>query len=71
MVFFASGDGSKGMNVTKCLKKRAIKVEILGMLKFLEIFSSISVELVIYSEHLQKIFRQFEKYILAYNEAIF
>jgi len=53
MVFFASGDGSKGMNVTKCLKKRAIKVEILGMLKFLEIFSSISVELVIYLEHLQ------------------
>lgn len=59
------------MNVTKCLKKRAIKVEILDMVKFLEIFSKISVKLVIYLEHLQKIFRQFEKYILAYNEEIF
>lgn len=49
----------------------AIKVEILGMLKFLEIFSSVSVKLVSHLEHLQKIFRQFQKYIPAYNEAIF
>jgi len=49
----------------------SIKVEILGTLKFLEIFSSISVKLVSYLEHLQKVFRQFQKYILAYNEAIF
>lgn len=49
----------------------AIKVETLGTLTFLEIFSSISVKLVSHLEHLQKIFRQFQKYISAYNEAIF
>lgn len=59
------------MNVKKCLKKRSIKVKNSGMLEFLKIFSSISVKLVSYLEHLQKIFRQFQNYILAYNEAIF
>lgn len=49
----------------------AINVEILGMLKFLEICLSVSVKLVSHLEHLQKIFRQFQKYVPAYNEAIF
>lgn len=59
------------MNVKKCLKKRSIKVKNSGMLEFLKIFSSISAKLVSDLEHLQKIFRQFQNYILAYNEAIF
>lgn len=70
--FFATVEGSKGMNVTKYWKKMAVKVENLGTLKFLEIFFlGVSVKLTCHFNHLQKIFRQFQKYILAYNKGIF
>lgn len=68
--FFATVEGHKGVNITKDGKDMTIKVENLGTLKFLEIFLGVSVMLTCYFNHLQKIFRQFQKYILAYNKAI-
>lgn len=69
--FFATVEGSKVMNITKYGKEMTIKVENLGTLKFPEIFFlGVSVMLTSYFNHLKKIFRQFQKYILAYNKAI-
>lgn len=69
--FFATVEGHKGRNVTTYGKEMTIKVENLGALKFLEIFFlGVSVMLTCYFNHLQKIFRQFQKYILAYNKSI-
>lgn len=70
--FFATVEGSKSMNITKYENEMTIKVENFGTLKFLEIFFlGVSVMLTSYFNNLQKIFKQFQKYILAYNKAIF